>query len=233
MGGLVDQAGGPAPGAAQELARARSAWEASMLQALDRLRPDIQGRSPSHLAALSGSAWLDDRLCLAYWARPVALEWPALRATWTDTGQILPTFDQAMLLYYLNTADGTPPAGRWIGYRELPGGLFYHQAFQGYTGDRLARAFGAAPLAFERAAHGLGAEPVPGVGAWAFAVDPLPAIRLAAILWPGDEEFPARASILFDAAAPHYLPTDGLALLGAGLTSRLLKAGSLPASASA
>jgi hypothetical protein len=30
--------------------------------------------------------------------------------------------------------------------------------------------------------------------------------------------------VLFDAHAGHHLPVDGLALLGAGLTGRLLKA---------
>jgi hypothetical protein len=51
----------------------------------------------------------------------------------------------------------------------------------------------------------------------------LPRIQLAAILWPGDEEFPARASVLFDGAASHYMTIDGLALLGAGLARRLEK----------
>ncbi|OGN89309.1 MAG: hypothetical protein A2Y88_04885 [Chloroflexi bacterium RBG_13_48_10] len=59
----------------------------------------------------------------------------------------------------------------------------------------------------------------------AYAFLPLPRIRLASILYPGDDEFPARASVLFDAASSHYMTTDGLALLGAGLVGRLIKAG--------
>ncbi len=64
-----------------------------------------------------------------------------------------------------------------------------------------------------------------GLPGLAFAFQPLPRIRLAAILYPGDEEFAARASVLFDAAASHYMTTDGLALLGSGLVGRLIKAG--------
>ena len=230
MGGLVEQSGGPALTIAEELARARGAWEASMLEALERLRPSLQARSPEHLAELSCAVWQDGQMRLMYWGRPVAVEFPALQASYADDRHALPTFDLAMLLFYLNAADGTPHAGQWIGYRELPGGLFYHQAFQGYSGDRLARAFGGDPPAFARAGLTIGGAPLPELADWAFAVDPLPALRLAAILWPGDDEFAGRASILFDAAAPHFMPTDGLALLGAGLTARLLKAGS-PSSA--
>ena len=51
----------------------------------------------------------------------------------------------------------------------------------------------------------------------------MPRLPLAAALWPGDEDLPGRAAILFDASASHYLTTDGLALLGSGLASRLLR----------
>ena len=51
-------------------------------------------------------------------------------------------------------------------------------------------------------------------------------LPLAAALWPGDEDLPGRAAILFDASASHYLTTDGLALLGSGLASRLLRTAS-------
>lgn len=38
---------------------------------------------------------------------------------------------------------------------------------------------------------------------------------------------PSQASVLFDANAGHHLPIDGLALLDAGLTGRLLLAHTL------
>jgi hypothetical protein len=129
-----------------------------------------------------------------------------------------------MLLYYLREADGTPMGDRWIGYRELPGGSFYSQAFQGYSGDRLARTFGDHQEAYARACNVLDGIALTGLPGMAYAFNPLPHIRLAAILYPGDEEFATRASVLFDAAASHYMTTDGLALLGSGLVGRLIAA---------
>jgi hypothetical protein len=128
-----------------------------------------------------------------------------------------------MLLYYLVTADGAALAERWIGYRELPDGAFYANAFQGYSGNRLARTFGERPQDYIDAAQALDGIALPGLPGLAYAFLPLPRVRLATVLYPGDEEFPARGIVLFDAAAGHYLPTDGLALLGSGIVSRLAK----------
>jgi hypothetical protein len=134
-----------------------------------------------------------------------------------------------MILYHLRASDGTPPAGEWIGFRDLPDGAFYHQAYTGYTGRRLAAAFGAIPEAFDLAARQTGGERVPGLAPLAWRFSPLPRIPLCACLYPGDEDMPSQASVLFDAHAGRHLPTDGLALLGAGLTGRLLRAASVTA----
>ena len=128
-----------------------------------------------------------------------------------------------MIFYYLRIADGAPLAERWVGYRELPGGGFYFQAFQGYSGDRLAHAYGNNPESFVEAANKLNGIPLTTLPGYAFAFLPFPRIRLAAILYPGDDEFQARAVVLFDASASHYMTIDGLALLGAGLAGRLEK----------
>ncbi len=100
--------------------------------------------------------------------------------------------------------------------------MFYAQAFQGYSGNRLARFFVNNVAGFERAATDLGGTRVEGGDAM-YAFWPLPRIALAAQYWAGDDEFAPRASILFDAAASHYLTTDGLAVLGSQLVSKLIK----------
>jgi hypothetical protein len=129
-----------------------------------------------------------------------------------------------MLLYYLHTADGTDLADRWIGFRELPDGSFYNQAFQGYSGNRVAQHFGEDDVALHAAARQLGGFELPALAPVAYAFTPLPKIRMALALWPGDEDFPTRASVLFDANASHYMTTDGLALLGSGLARRVIRA---------
>jgi len=127
------------------------------------------------------------------------------------------------LLYYFSLADGCRLAHTWISFADLPDGRFYNQAFQGYTGKELAQAFQNDLAAFERAAVSLNGERV-ALGGAAFAFQALPRAPLCAVYWPGDEDFPASAQALFDAAASHYLTTDAYAILGSTLTRRLIAA---------
>lgn len=225
MAGLTDQAGGRRVTGGEAIERAHQAWQESMLRQLDVLRKEIQATQPGRLAANCGGTLTNQKIRLTYWGQAVEISWPDLKARKLSDESECSVYDAGMLLYYMREADGTPMAERWIGYRELPGGSFYSQAFQGYSGDRLARTYGERLEAYAKAAKTLGGISLPALPGAAYAFHPLPRIRLATILYPGDEEFQARASVLFDEAASHYMTTDGLALLGAGLVGRLIQAG--------
>jgi len=140
-----------------------------------------------------------------------------------DTMEEPPSFIQALILTYLVTADGTTPSSRWVAFRGLPDGMFYAQAFRGYAEDRLARELGDGGIAaFRRGAERLGGEPLEiGDAGYSFRI--LPRVHLAAVYWLGDEEFPSRTSILFEDTAAHYMPTDGLAILGSRLAGAIVK----------
>ena len=134
------------------------------------------------------------------------------------------SFFQALLLTYLLTADGAPTAGRWMSFRELPDGGFYHQAFQGYTGDRLVKKWQLDLEGFATACRSLGGSPV-DLGSAGFSLEVLPQVKLAVVYWLGDEDFPSKASMLFDANAHFYMVIDGLAILGSRLVDRILARG--------
>ena len=72
-----------------------------------------------------------------------------------------------VLWHYLLTADGTPPADRWLTFRELPNGLFYSQAFAQHAENLLADKYGSDVAGFRRAADALGGQiltAAPGAG---------------------------------------------------------------------
>ncbi len=147
-------------------------------------------------------------------------EWTVKRA---DDGAAPPALTHSLLLTYLYTADGTPPLDRWLGFRELPNGLFYAQAFQGYTGAELVRDLKGDVETFKQASEKLLGSALP-IGSAAYAFPVLPRLKLAVVMWAGDDDFPAQAQVLFQESAPHYLMTEGLAIIGNLLTGQIVKA---------
>lgn len=139
-----------------------------------------------------------------------------------ENEQSLDVLSTALLLYYFDRSDGAPLAGRWVAFGDLPDGRFYVQAFEGYTGSVLAGVFGDDLDGFCRAAQSLGGEAV-GLGEAAFAYRVLPNLSVLAVCWLGDEDFPTRYQVLFDAAAANHMTTDGCAIVGSSLTRRLVK----------
>jgi len=203
----------------------RAGWATSFAPVLADLRRTLLDREPARIASLAGADWSADRqeFALDLLGERCRIGWPDLVAYRAGATCPLSTNLQGLLLYYLSLADGSAPSGTWISFRELPDGWLYHQAFQGYSGDVLARELGNDIGAFATAAVALGGAPL-GLGDCGYGFTCLPRVKLALVYWRGDEEFAPRAQVLFDASASHYLTTDGLAGLGSHLISRLLKA---------
>ena len=118
-----------------------------------------------------------------------------------------------VVLHYLVTADGSPISREWIAFRSLPGGAIYEQAFRQQCLDPLAAAFGHCPEELRAAAERLGGVEA-GMGDLSYIFHPLPRLPMACVLWLADEELGAEANLLYDATAPHYLPTEDLAAVG-------------------
>jgi hypothetical protein len=178
---------------------------------------------PARLAKCSGGT-LDEQgtLWLQFWGEHYRIPFPELTVRRAYGHEAPSDLDQALLLAYLATADGAAPSGCYISYRDLPDGMFYAQAFRGYAEMRLVRELGEGGIdAFRRGAEAIGGEPIE-VGNAGYAFQILPRVRLAAVYWLGDEDFPSQTSILFEDTAPHYMSTDGLAVLGSHLVNAIV-----------
>lgn len=200
-------------------------WYDKLAPLVTEARQQLRGADPARVTLRSGcSQEPDGAFRLSFFWRDYRIAPPDFAVQRADTGAEQSSFIQALILTYLLTADGTTPSSRWVAYRGLPGGMFYAQAFRGYAEERLVRELGDDGLtAFRAAAERLGGVDL-GMGDAGYAFQALPRVSLAAVYWLGDEEFPSRASILFEDSASHYMPVDGLAILGSHLVSALVKA---------
>lgn len=120
---------------------------------------------------------------------------------------------KTLILRYLINAQGTPPTGRDITYRDIPGGQVYYPNFTGRCIMRLARMFGKDFPALERGMSSLNAVRTEH-GDISYRFQFINNIYITFILWNGDEEFSPTANILFDANVGDYFDAEDLAVVG-------------------
>lgn len=194
---------------------------------LDEMRNILRTNDPDQVAASTGTIFSSagndtGEFLFKLWQRDVILTYPELIVQDKQTGSVLSTSEQALVLYYFLTCDGTRLVDQWISFSELPDGRFYNQAFQGYTGGKLAQTFQNDHDLFCLIAERVGGERVHLLGDAAYVYNVLPMVNLLLVTWQGDEDFPTSYQVLFDAAVAHHLPTDAGAITASILTGRLL-----------
>lgn len=193
---------------------------------VDELRATLRVQDPGLVAARSDSSWLTlgpgrGELHIPFFGKVCIFSFPELHG-YNNHDDPLPDFQQALLLYYLVTADGAPLTERWVSFADLPDGWTYNAAFQGYSGDEIVKSFGLDLKRFRSACErteGRSGE----VGSASFIFRALPRLPLMVTYWLGDEEFPSSCKILFDESASHYLPIDACAILGGMLARKLIR----------
>jgi len=137
----------------------------------------------------------------------------------------LPVFARILILHYLANTIDTIIEGKYISFKELPGGQIYIQPFTNRAILPLAKLFGAQPHRLVEIASRIGGKQA-DLGDVGVTINVFPRIPITLILWQGDEEFAASANILFDASAAQLLPTEDYAVLAGFVVAsleRLLK----------
>jgi hypothetical protein len=137
--------------------------------------------------------------------------------------------EQLCILAYLINARDLPLANKIVKGEALPGGQFFFRGQHSLPTQKLEVAFGDCPQALYRISvqsfdklspQDPFRETVSNVepfnakrrefGDASIEVDVLPRLPLTIVIWRRDDEFPARASILFDQTAAANLPLDAL-----------------------
>ena len=116
-------------------------------------------------------------------------------------------FSQLSVLHYLAYARGVPSAGRFVTPAELISGQIYLRGSHILPTDQVAAKFGTAPDRFRDRGRQFGGERL-DYGDAAVRLLPLPRLAVAIVLWVGDDEFPARANFLLDAACERQVAPD-------------------------
>lgn len=131
--------------------------------------------------------------------------------------------EQLCILAYLINAQDLPPANKFVGPEHLPSGQFFFRGLHSLPTKKLKEAFGKSPERLYEASERFGAKKCE-FGDSSIELYALPRISLTIVIWRGDDEFEARASILFDQTAGSHLPLDALGALANLTVKALVKA---------
>jgi hypothetical protein len=132
----------------------------------------------------------------------------------------LPVYAQILILHYLANTTETFMKGKFISFKEMPGGNIYIQPFTKRAILPLAKLFGARPQHLIEVASLIGGRQA-DLGDAGVTIDVFPRVPITLIIWEGDEEFAASANILFDAFASSLLPTEDYAVLAGFVVAKL------------
>jgi len=116
-------------------------------------------------------------------------------------------FFRLSVLWYLVRAAPARPSGNLVKPTGLPGGENFFKGSHVLPLDALAAKYATRPEAFLAAGAALGGTPA-AYGDAAVVLSPLPKVPTTVLLWTADDEFPARADLLFDATCSQHLPLD-------------------------
>ncbi len=196
----------------------------SLTEKCTELKEKLSKRQPETIARLAGLALepaANDTLWLIgnYLLETCRISWPNLQIICSNSKPVSLGLE-ALWLHYLERADGEALTRRWVNLSEI-GGLFYQQAFQGYSGDELAAYWQDDLEGFKKTCLSEGGWPVQGLGDLAFEWRVLPRLPLCICYRLTDSENGAWATILFDSSASHYVAADVAATVGKELSDRL------------
>jgi len=147
---------------------------------------------------------------------------PDIEVSLVDSEAEVPIKDKILILHYLILAKGIPIANKFIAFKELPEGANYFPTFSKRSIEPLIDHFGREPHRLIDAAGKLGGRKV-DYGDAAVTISAFSRVPVTLVLWQGDEEFPPRGNILFDATISDYLSTYDIIVLCETITWKLVK----------
>jgi hypothetical protein len=183
----------------------------------------IEAGDPQEMADKSGTTYLPEKQVfqVPFLGQEYLVSYPSGEVT-LPGGVDVPVPHQIAIIHYLITAEGEPLRHKWISFKELPSGQIYISPFNNRVSKPLLQIFGQEPASLLKAAAAMGGKQE-SMGDASVTIPVFPMVSVTYLIWAGDEEFPASATVLFDESAPFYLPTEDYTVISSAIVFELKK----------
>lgn len=194
--------------------------------AYDKGWQDLKQKDPAEVARSMDVRYIEEeqQIVVPFLNESYTLDLKHQTITRKSDGQA-PGIETAILvLHYLSFFQSlAEPANKWVSLKEIPnGGSLFYPAFHKTAIQGLIKAYGQQPQLLLEYAPRLAGQPAAfGDASAVFQV--FPKIPLCVVIWEGDEEIAANATILFDPSIAHFLHIESVIGLGGYLANKLIK----------
>jgi Domain of unknown function (DUF3786) len=198
-------------------------------QSFDLACTTIKGMNLEERAKKAGANYQKgeegETILIHFFSEPFHIQFPQIEF-YSPSKKVVSLVTRILLLHYLIRAEGNPLTGKWVAYKDIPGGLLYAGVFARRVTEPLQRKFGDSAERFKEVGIKSGGEPV-DIGDASFILKAFPYVPLQYVLWGADDEFPPSVQLLFDASIDHYLSLEDIVVLGQVTTGRLINRSTL------
>jgi hypothetical protein len=201
-------------------------YEQALAQALEIARLKLASSDITELYRRSGARNVETPfgkiIAIDYLRKEHRVSLPDAEVANVETNEKLLPRERLLVLHYLLTAKGTSLTGRSITFKEIPEGIVYFPTFTKRALKPLIDNFGKAPEKLIEAVARLGGRKAE-YGDASAVINAFPHVPLTFVVWGGDEEFSAAASILFDSSITDCLPVEDIIVLSEVTVWRLVR----------
>lgn len=192
--------------------------------AYDKYWQDLKRKVPEEIATQLAVTYFSNtrQFVVKFFNLEYILDCNSETIYWKTDGHVPEIMASIIMLNYLAYARSPQEtAKKWVSLKEIPnGGMLFYPAFHKNSIVGLIKAFGHQSKQLLVCAAALGGQPT-SFGDASALFQAFPEIPLCVIVWEGDEEVRANATILFEPSIEHLLHIESVIGHGMYLASKL------------
>jgi len=195
--------------------KARESSARQSEQAMEELRKQVSAMDLEAAATRIGAPFADGRLTIHCLGKRVQIGGTGE----ITTGIHLNTWVVGPLYYYLLFSKGLEATGKWVPFRDLPGGKDWHSFFEHRCEKPCKKVADADPDFFDMLVRVFNGNKVENhyKSDVSLVLHPLPKVPILICYWRADGELPSDLNLFFDDTAEKNLPIEAIYTLATGL----------------